>query len=63
LQVEVLDEGGRPIEGFTKADCAPMTFNSSSGVVKWTAPLARLAGRSVHLKFYLKHASLLLFPF
>jgi hypothetical protein len=65
--VEARNAQGRPIEGFTFADCEPMTANTertsgndASATVLWKAGrrMASLAGRNLRLAFRLRDAHL-----
>lgn len=65
LAVEVLDEDGRPIEGFSRADSLPFTGNSIVGDtpdvrMNWkdSRPMASLTGRTIRLRFFLRDAHL-----
>lgn len=60
LQVEILDEQGKPLPGFALADCPPLTGNEISQTVTWKAgsDLSALAGKTVQLRFALKQADL-----
>lgn len=61
LLVEVLDEKGNPIEGFTKADCLGLKkTDSTKAMMTWknNKDLSSLAGKPVRLKFYLKDGDL-----
>ena len=65
LTAEALDAGGRPIEGFTKADALPYTGNSlfregGFAGIRWKddRTLASLAGRTLQLRFFLRDAHL-----
>jgi hypothetical protein len=59
LRVEVLDEHGRVIPGFSRSDCRPIAEDSTATAVGWTNKTwNELAGRSVRLKFHLKSACL-----
>lgn len=54
LQVEILDPGGTPIEGFTEAACCGVTGNATKAEVTWRhASIRALAGRPVRLRFQL----------
>lgn len=56
LTVEVLDEEGNVIPGYAKADCIAMrSADSTKQLIKWRghADLAKLAGQTIRLKFYL----------
>ena len=60
VQVEIQDQDGKPLEGFTLADC-PETFGDSlRREVSWKAGsnVGKLAGKPVRLRFVLKDADL-----
>ncbi|MGL4909024.1 MAG: hypothetical protein ACRC3G_06800 [Bacteroidales bacterium] len=63
LQVEILNEKGEPITGFTKDDCIATTGNSTKKLVQWknNATLAQLKDKTIQIKFYLKDAALYAF--
>ena len=65
VQVEIQDDSGNPIEGFTLSDCLPLFGDSIERKVKWkgTPNLAKLAGQPVHLRFLCKDADLYSFCF
>ncbi|MFB3825238.1 MAG: hypothetical protein ACE15B_00670 [Bryobacteraceae bacterium] len=66
VQVEVQDESGKPIEGFTLADCDIIhTANEIDRPVKWNGAgtLEKLEGRAVRLRFVLRDADLYAFQF
>lgn len=61
LAVEVLDESGNPIPGFTKKDCVVLKkVNSTKQQVLWKnkADISSLIGKNVRLKFYLTNGDL-----
>ncbi len=60
LRVEILDEQGRAVPGFARADATPMTVSSVKHLMKWGArsSIEDLRGRTVRLKFYLRNGSL-----
>ena len=60
VKAEFLDETGKAIEGFSKADCDVIIGDKTDYVVRWkgNANVKRLMGASVRLKFYLKDADL-----
>lgn len=60
VQVEIQDADGKPIEGFTLNDCAPIFGDSIERVVTWNAAsdVSHLAGRPVRLRFVLNDADL-----
>lgn len=59
-QVEIQDASGRPIEGYTLADCPEIFGDFLERVVAWKsgASVKQLAGRPVRLRFLLKDADL-----
>ena len=64
LLVEVLDENGSPIAGFTKKDCIVLQKNDSTKArVQWknNATLTALKGKPVRFKFYLTNGDLYAF--
>lgn len=60
LRVDVLDENGKPIEGFSRARCRPLAVNSTMSEVTWegTKDLSRLVGRPVCFRFHLQNGQL-----
>ncbi len=60
LRVEVLDEGGRAVEGFTAADSDGFTGDELRHVATWNGSpdLGRMAGSPIRLRFHLKNAAL-----
>ena len=61
LAVEVLNDNGQPIEGFTKRDCILMKkSDKTKQMISWKnhPELKPLAGRTLRLKFYLNKADL-----
>ncbi len=63
LRVEILDQEGRAISGFTHAESVPLTGNATRLPLSWTsgASLASLAGRAVRFRFTLSRAHLFAF--
>lgn len=59
-RVELLDERDKPIPGYTRDECIPMSRDSVDARVRWKEreSVAELAGRPVKLKFYLRNARL-----
>lgn len=59
------DAEGKPIDGFTLADCAPMRGDSIRQPVRWTSDsnLSRLAGKPVRVRFHLTRGDLYSFQF
>ncbi len=60
LQVEIQDEFGNPLEGFSLSDCPPVIGDEIEKTVCWQngASVSRLAGTPVRLRFYLQDADL-----
>lgn len=60
IQVEIQDAAGRPIPGFTLADCPPFYNDQLDYVVAWKngGDVSRLAGKPIRLRFVMKDADL-----
>ena len=65
LAVELQDAEGKPIPGFTLADCLPLNGDEIEKTVAWKggADVSPLAGKSVRLRFDLKDADVFSFRF
>jgi len=65
IRVELLDENSRPLPGFSKELALPATGNSLRMPVTWKSgnDLARLAGKTIRLRFHLKDCRLYAFRF
>lgn len=63
--IELLDAGGRPIPGFTRADCEEIGGNFIDQLVYWkgSPDIAALAGRPIRMRIELKRAKLYAFQF
>ena len=64
LAVEILDENGNPLEGYTKKDCVVMKKdNSTKKLISWKnhSDLSSLKGQDIRLKFYLTDGDLYAF--
>ncbi len=63
LRVAVLGENGKPIPGFSQADCVTIRADKTLQAVQWKGAkdLSALAGKSVRFRFHLKNASLYAF--
>jgi hypothetical protein len=62
LQVELLDDAGKPLPGFTRDDCPPLKGDHQSLLLRWTGgDMAPVAARQV--RFYLRRAFLYGFDF
>ena len=58
-RVELQDTSGKPLPGFTLADCAPLAGDHIEQAVSWKGgALAALAGQPVRLRFELQDADL-----
>ncbi|HXG24246.1 MAG TPA: hypothetical protein VNJ09_06795 [Chthonomonadales bacterium] len=60
VEVEVLDEGGAVIPGFSKEECLPVTTDNVDSAVAWRdrSDMNSLKGRTVRFRFYLWNARL-----
>ncbi len=61
VRVELQGETGNPLEGYTLAECEPLTGDSTRAVVRWKAgaDLSKAAAQgSVRLRFVVKNAEL-----
>ncbi|NLC57278.1 MAG: hypothetical protein GX774_10610 [Armatimonadetes bacterium] len=60
LGVEVQDADGKPLPGFTLAECRPLVGDSIEQVVAWErgSDVSSLAGRPVRLRFVMQEADL-----
>lgn len=61
VTLQILDEQGRPVRGFTRKDCQPVSGDGLAAPVRWTKPLSTLKGKPVRLEFFLKNARLFSF--
>ena len=65
LRVELQNEAGEPIPGFSLEDCPEIFGDTVDRVVTWKsgADVSRLAGQTVRLRFGLRDADLYSFQF
>ena len=65
VRVELLDDYSQPLAGFSAADCDELVGDQLGQTVTWKHPadVARLAGRSVRLRFVMRDADLYSFQF
>ena len=58
LRLEVLEAGGKPIAGFSEADCTPITGDSTAQAVHWKGADAgaTIAGRAARLRLRAQNA-------
>lgn len=63
VRAEVLDEHDRVLEPFTAEACVPVRINSTQAGIFWKSAenLVSLAGRTLRLRFLLRHARLYAF--
>ena len=61
ILVEVLNEEGRPIPGYSKVDATASVGDHTHLPVMWSKPLDALIGRTVALRFHLTKAKLCAF--
>lgn len=64
-KVELLDEAGKPIPGYTQADCDEIKCDDTRLVVTWhgRADVGRLAGKPIRLRFVMRRCKLYAFGF
>lgn len=65
VRVEIQDEAGFPLPGFSLNDCPPIFGDTVARTVTWKggSDVSALAGKSVRLRFFLKDADLFSFQF
>ena len=65
IQVEIQDENGRPIPGYTLADCPEIFGDSVNRMTSWKhgSDISGLKGKTICLRFALKDADLFAFKF
>lgn len=65
IRVELLDDTGNPIPGFSLTDCPEIIGDSVERIVSWQAgsDVSRLAGKPVRLRFVMRDADLYSFRF
>lgn len=65
LRVEILDEKGQPIPGYSAADCSPIRSDDVRQAIRWTgkSSLDRLLGKPARLRFLLQDGDLYAFKF
>lgn len=63
--VEIQDAAGKPIPGFTLAECQELNTDDTDRVVSWVkgSDVSSLAGKPIRLRFRLKDADLYAFQF
>ena len=60
-RVQLLDENGTPVPGFSLADCQPIRDNALAATVEWGRSLDELPEKPVRLEFSLRNARLFAF--
>jgi hypothetical protein len=64
VRVELQDEQGRPLPGFSLEECAPLFGDTIDRTVRWQGgSLAALAGQPVRLRFAVSDAQVYSFQF
>lgn len=65
LQIELQDEEGRPLDGFSLADCVDNIGDELDRVVKWreSSDVGRLSGKPIRIRCVLSDADLYSFAF
>ena len=65
VMVELLDEQGHPIPGFTVKEATPLCCNSVRKTVTWgqNGDVSRLASRPVKIRFRMRDCKLYAFQF
>ncbi|MEA3477784.1 MAG: glycosyl hydrolase family 32, partial [Bacteroidota bacterium] len=60
LYAEVCQQNGKPISGFTRDECLPISTDSTKQLVTWKDgdSLESLAGKPVRVKFYLTNSKI-----
>lgn len=63
LEVEILDESGKPLQPYTRENCQPIRVDSTLEPVIWNGAtdVSALQGRPVRFRFTLRNASLFAF--
>jgi hypothetical protein len=65
VKIEIQDEGGNPVQGFTEADCAEIYGDQIDCKISWMSgdDVSSLEGRPIRLRFILKDADIFSFQF
>lgn len=58
VTVQILDQNGKPLRGFTRKDCQLVSGDGLAVPVSWMNSLSTLKGKTVRLEFFLKHSRL-----
>ena len=65
VRVELLDEHGKPIAGYTEADATLLSGNSVRMLVTWgeKQDVSKLAGKPIKIRFVMRDCKLYAFQF
>lgn len=63
MKVELQDAEGKPIPGFTLADCKALSGDSIEQTVNWSGNLATLAGKPIRIRFAINAGDLFAMKF
>ncbi len=63
LSAELTDEGGRPLQGYTKQDCIPLHADSVRQPVRWRNKNTLPGNTTFRIRFYLKNGDLFSYTF
>ena len=66
MEVELLDQQGHPIPGFTREDVLPVNGNSVRMPVRWkgaNSDVSQLAGKPIKVRFLMRECKLYAFQF
>ena len=59
LSVEIQDQNGIPIEGYTLSDCPPIYGDEIEGIIRWKdSDVSKLAGKPCRLRIILHDADI-----
>ena len=61
--VELLDQGGQPIAGFSRHETVPVNGNSVRMPVHWNSDISQLSGKPVRIRFLMRECKLYAFQF
>jgi len=62
VTVQITDAKGKPLHGFTRKDCLPVSGDTLSAPVRWrNKSLSAVKGKPVHMVFFLENARLFSF--
>lgn len=65
VQVELQDTSGKPISGYSLADCSPAFGDSTDRTITWKhgSDVSELAGKPIRIRFLLRDADLFAYQF